>query len=58
MRQGIGLLQGEPRAHSTSVRSDNHSDDFIPAPNGSQGTVGYDMEVCATLKAYASLNHH
>ncbi|KAJ8374091.1 hypothetical protein SKAU_G00046710 [Synaphobranchus kaupii] len=44
MRPGIVLHQEEPRAHCTSVRSDNHSEDFIPVPNSSQGTVGYDME--------------
>ncbi|KAJ8345989.1 hypothetical protein SKAU_G00301820 [Synaphobranchus kaupii] len=44
MRPGIVLHQEEPRAHCTSVRSDNRSEDFIPVPNSSQGTVGYDME--------------
>ncbi|KAJ8355029.1 hypothetical protein SKAU_G00225960 [Synaphobranchus kaupii] len=37
---GIVLHQEEPRAHCTSVRSDNGSEDFIPVPNSSQGTVG------------------
>ncbi|AWP12727.1 Hypothetical protein SMAX5B_021682 [Scophthalmus maximus] len=30
MGPGIGLDQEEPRAHCTSVRSDNRSEDFIP----------------------------
>ena len=40
------------------VRSGNHSEDFLPALNSSQGTVGYDMEVRATLQDYASPDHH
>ena len=40
MRLGIVLHQEEPRAHCTSVRSDNGSEDFIPVPNSSQGTIG------------------
>ena len=58
MKHGIVLHQGTPGAHTTRVRSDNHSEDFIPVPNNSQGTVGYDMEVCVTLEAYASPDHH
>ncbi|KAJ8342163.1 hypothetical protein SKAU_G00320910 [Synaphobranchus kaupii] len=58
MRPGIVLHQEEPRAHCTSVKSDNRSEDFIPVPNSSQGTVGYGMEVCATLQGYASPDHH
>ena len=45
---GIVLHQEEPRAHCTSVRSDSRSKDIIPVANSSQGTVGYDMEVCVT----------
>ncbi|KAJ8339725.1 hypothetical protein SKAU_G00343580 [Synaphobranchus kaupii] len=37
MRPGIVLHQEEPRAHCTSVRSDNGSEDFIPVPNSSRG---------------------
>ncbi|KAJ8359464.1 hypothetical protein SKAU_G00159890 [Synaphobranchus kaupii] len=48
-RPGIVLHQEEPRAHCTSVRSDNRSEDFIPVPNSSQGTVGYDMETLSRL---------
>ena len=29
-------------------QSDNHSENFIPVPNSSHGTIGHDMEVCAT----------
>ncbi|KAJ8356578.1 hypothetical protein SKAU_G00193720 [Synaphobranchus kaupii] len=36
MRPGIVLHQEEPRAHCTSVKSDNGSEDFIPVPNISQ----------------------
>lgn len=32
---------------------DSCSEDFIMVPTSSQGTVGYDMEVCATLQGYA-----
>ncbi|CAB1422580.1 unnamed protein product [Pleuronectes platessa] len=53
----IVLYQEEPRAHCTSVRSDNRSENFLPVPNSSQGTVGYDMEVCATLQGYAFPDH-
>ena len=31
---------------------------FILVPNSSQGTVGYEIEVCATLQGYASRDHH
>ncbi|CAB1451106.1 unnamed protein product, partial [Pleuronectes platessa] len=36
MRPGIVLHQEEPRAHCTSERSDNRSEDFIPVPNSIQ----------------------
>ncbi|KAJ8354561.1 hypothetical protein SKAU_G00221280 [Synaphobranchus kaupii] len=36
MRPGIVLHQEETRAHCTSVRFDNGSEDFIPVPNSSQ----------------------
>ncbi|CAB1445544.1 unnamed protein product [Pleuronectes platessa] len=49
--------QEEPRAQCTSVRSDNCSGDFLLVTNSSQGT-GYDMEVRATFKGYASPDHH
>ena len=48
----------EPRAYSTSFRSDNCSEDLIPVPNSSPGTVGYDMEVCVTLEGYTTSDHH
>ncbi|XP_073321443.1 uncharacterized protein [Pagrus major] len=44
MRPVTILHQDEPRAHCTSVRSDSRAEDFIPVPNSSQGTVGFDME--------------
>ncbi|CAB1445277.1 unnamed protein product [Pleuronectes platessa] len=56
-RLGIFLHQQEPRAHCTSVRSYNRSEDFLPVPNSNQGAVGYDMEVCATLQGYDSQDH-
>ena len=31
---------------------------LILVPNSSQGTVGYDMEVCVTFQGYASSDHH
>uniref|UniRef100_A0A6Q2YV55 Kinesin motor domain-containing protein n=1 Tax=Esox lucius TaxID=8010 RepID=A0A6Q2YV55_ESOLU len=40
MRTGIVLHQEEPRAHCTSGRSDDGSEEFIPVPNSSQGNVG------------------
>lgn len=55
IRLGIVLHQEEPRAHSTSVRSDDHSEDFIPVPNSCKGTVGYDMEVRVTLQTVVLL---
>ena len=58
MRPNIVLHQEEPRAHCTSIRSDNHSEDFILVPNSSQGTVGYDLVVCTALQGYASSDHH
>ncbi|KAJ8358729.1 hypothetical protein SKAU_G00152540 [Synaphobranchus kaupii] len=56
MRPVIVLHQEEPRAHCTSVRSDNRSEDFIPVPNSSQGTVGYDMETLSRLSHVLSVN--
>ena len=50
MRLGVVLHQEEPRAHCSTIRSDSQSEDFILVPNSSQGTVGYEMEVCATLQ--------
>ena len=41
----------------TNVGSDNRSEDFIPVPNSSQGTVGHDMGVCAICLPRPSLNH-
>ena len=49
MRPGFVLPQEELRAHCTSVSSDNRSEDFILVLNSSQGTAGYDMEVCVTV---------
>ena len=34
------LLKQQPRAHCTSIWSDNGSEDLIPVPNGSHGTSG------------------
>lgn len=56
MRPGVVLHQEEPSA--PALRSDNHSEDFIPEPNSSQGTVDLDMEVCVTLQWCASPDHH
>ena len=39
---------GGTRGPLQQRRSDNLSEDLIPVPNSSQGTVGYDMEVCAS----------
>ena len=50
MRPGIVLHQEKPRAHCNNVRSDNRSKDFMPVPNSSQGSVGYDMKVCGPSK--------
>lgn len=47
------LHHEEPRAHCTSVWFDSRSEDFIMVPTSSQGTFGYDMEVCTTLQGYA-----
>ena len=58
MRPGIVLHQEEPRAHCTSVRSVNRSEDFILEPNSSQGTAGHDSDVCVTLHEYVSPHHH
>ena len=44
------LATGGTRGPLHQRRSDNLSEDFILVPNSSQGTVGYDMEVCATLQ--------
>ena len=49
MRPGVVLQQEEPS---------RRSEDFLPVPNSSQRTVGYDMEVCVTLQGYASPDHH
>lgn len=40
MRPGSALHQKETRAHCTNIRSDSHSEDTLPYP---QGIVGYDM---------------
>ena len=53
----IVLHQEEPRAHCTSVKSENRTEDFIPVPISSQGTVGCDMEVCAVLQGYSQVHH-
>lgn len=58
MRLGIVLHKEEPRAHYTSVRSDNCSEDFISVPNSIQRTAGYNMEVCVTFQGYATPDHH
>ncbi len=39
MRLDFIMHQEEPRAHCTSVRSDNGLEDFIPVANNSKGTV-------------------
>ena len=53
----VGHCPAPGGAHCTSVRSANCSEDSIPVPNSSQGTVGYDKEVCATLQGFASPDH-
>lgn len=58
MRSDIVLHQKEPRLHCTSIRSDSHSEDFVSLPHSSQDTIGYDTEVCASFKGYASPDHH
>ncbi len=37
IRPGIVLHHEEPRAHCTSIRSDNGSEDLIPVPKSSKG---------------------
>lgn len=46
MKPGVVLHQEEPS--TPALMSDNRSEDFIPEPNSSQGTVDLDMEVCVT----------
>ena len=41
-----------------SLRSDIRPEDFIPVPNSSQGILGYELAVCATLQGHASPDHH
>lgn len=57
MRPGSVLHQEELRTHCICVRPDNRSEDFILAPNSSQGTVGCDTKVCVILQGYASPDH-
>ena len=52
MTPGIVLHQEEPRDLCTSVRFENRSEYLITVPNSTQGTAGYDMEVCMTLQGY------
>ena len=58
IRQDLILHQEKSRAHCTSVRSDDHSEDFISVPNSSQGTIGYGTVVFETLQGYASPGNH
>lgn len=56
MRPGIVLHQNKSRAHCTSVGSDYFR--FHPGKSNTEGPVGYEVEVCAELQAYASPDHH
>ena len=58
MRLSIVLHQEKPMAHYTSIKSNNCSEDFIQVSHSSQGTIGYDIEVCATHQEYAARDHH
>ena len=55
MRPGItpGGTQGPLHQHKVW----HCSEDFSAIPNSSQSTVGFDMEICATLQRYSSPDH-
>lgn len=52
--QALSCTMRNPGSHCTSIKSDHHYEEFILVPNGRQDTVGYDMEVCATLQGFTS----
>ena len=58
MRSAIVLHQEEPRAHYSSVSSDNCSKDLIPAPHSSQGVWSMFLtvwsETCAPVACLRS----